>query len=433
MRARIQSGIAASMLLALADCSGPAAPVADDESRLSALFAEPPFDARPETLWYWMNGNVSADGITRDLEAMRDIGLGRAIIFDGGIDAPPGPAEYLGSEWRTLMQHAIEEARRLGLELGVHNAPGWSSSGGPWITPALSMQQLVWTETVIEGGTAVDITLPRPRAKLDYYEDALVVAIPSQAGEEEPLRAVVRGARSGGADIDVGRLMDENRNTSVPAGPTSGIVLNFGERFEARALTVALASPYSPQTVRLEASDDGRTWQTVGTAEVPYPRGIETPGVLSFEAVRARYYRLVPGTNVEVAELYLHGAPRLTDWTFKAGFGYRVDAARQRARQAVDADSAIDPARVLDLAAFMDGDGRLRWDQRTRSTWRCATSIARGLSRRRKRPRRRPSLPLASSSPSAARSAGRISTGRLRRSLPRCRRERRSSIWGMGS
>jgi len=360
MRVRIQIAVRASLLLALTACFAAAAAVENDDA-LRARFAEPPLDARPDTLWYWMNGNISADGITRDLEAMRDIGLRRAVIFDGGIDAPQGPAGYLGPEWRALLRHAVEEAHRLGLELAVHNAPGWSSSGGPWITPALSMQQLVWKETVIEGGGEVDIALPRPYAKLDYYEDALVIAFPSQPGETRPFRAAIRSARSGETGIDAGRLTDANPKTSVPASPRSGIVLDFGEPFEARALTVALAAPYSPQTIRLEASNDGRNWRPVAAAAIPYPRAIETPGVLSFDAVRARYYRLVPNADADVAELYLHGAPRLEDWTFKAEFGYQLDAARQRAPKSLHADTAIDPAGVRDLTAFMDADGRLRW------------------------------------------------------------------------
>jgi hypothetical protein len=361
MRVRIQIAVTASLLLAVTACFAAAAAV-ENEDALRARFAEPPLDARPDTLWYWMNGNVSADGITRDLEAMHDIGLRRAVIFDGGIDAPQGPAGYLGREWRALMRHAIEEAHRLGLELAVHNAPGWSSSGGPWITPALSMQQLVWTETVVEGGGAIDVALRRPHAKFDYYEDALVVAFPSQPGEEQPFRAAIHGARSGETGIDAGKLTDANPNTSVPASPRSGIVLDFGERFQARALTVALAAPYSPQTMRLEASSDGRNWRPVAAVAIPYPRAIETPGVLSFDAVRARYYRLIPNADADVAELYLHGAPRLEDWTFKAEFGYQLDAARQRAPKSLHADTAIDPARVRDLTAFMDADGRLRWD-----------------------------------------------------------------------
>lgn len=84
---------AIALLLAVAACTDPTAPVTVDTS-LRVRFADPPADARPRTLWYWMNGNVTADGITRDLEAMRAVGLSGAVIFDGGIDASPRIATY---------------------------------------------------------------------------------------------------------------------------------------------------------------------------------------------------------------------------------------------------------------------------------------------------------------------------------------------------
>src|SRR2546430_17254321 len=107
---------------------------AQPSSELETGFAAPPREARPQTLWFWMNGNVSRDGITRDLEAMARVSLGGAMMFDGSTYLPAGPAKYLDPEWRGLVTHAIKEADRLGLTFGMHNAPGWSSSGGPWVT-----------------------------------------------------------------------------------------------------------------------------------------------------------------------------------------------------------------------------------------------------------------------------------------------------------
>ena len=114
-----------------------------------------------------MNGNITADGITRDAEAMKRIGLGGFQIFNVGSRTPKGPVAFFSPEWFQLMEHAAKEADRLGLEFTMHNCPGWSSSGGAWITPELSMQQLVWSETFVTGDKTVDITLPQPYSKLD--------------------------------------------------------------------------------------------------------------------------------------------------------------------------------------------------------------------------------------------------------------------------
>ena len=83
-----------------------------------------------------MNGNVTKEGITQDLEAMARIGVGGVLNFDAGTLIPQGPVVYLGPEWLDLKAHAAREADRLGLDFTMHNCPGWSSSGGPWITPS---------------------------------------------------------------------------------------------------------------------------------------------------------------------------------------------------------------------------------------------------------------------------------------------------------
>ncbi|MEI9921649.1 MAG: glycosyl hydrolase [Bacteroidota bacterium] len=143
---------------------------------LESDFATPPQSAKPHTWWHWMNGNVTKEGITLDLEAMARVGIGGFQNFDAGTGIPKGPVVYLSPEWLELKKHAIAEAQRLGLEFTMHNCPGWSSSGGPWITPELAMQQVVWTEINIDGQTKEKIVLKQPEAKLNFYKDICVVA-----------------------------------------------------------------------------------------------------------------------------------------------------------------------------------------------------------------------------------------------------------------
>src|SRR5882724_9461817 len=90
---------------------------AESNSALESSFVTPPASARPRTFWFWMNGHVTRDGITRDLEAMSRVGIGGVLIYDGGTYLPPGPVGYLNPEWRQLMTHAIKEGKRLGVEI----------------------------------------------------------------------------------------------------------------------------------------------------------------------------------------------------------------------------------------------------------------------------------------------------------------------------
>jgi len=91
---------------------------------LEKSFADPPPSARPHTWWHWVDGNVTTEGITLDLEAMKAVGIGGAQIFHVGLGLPKGPIVYNSPEWHALIQHAIREAHRLGLEICLHNLCG---------------------------------------------------------------------------------------------------------------------------------------------------------------------------------------------------------------------------------------------------------------------------------------------------------------------
>ena len=142
-------------------------------------FQNPPAAAKARTWWHWINGNVSKAGITADLEAMKKVGIQETQLFNVDLKDPKGPATYLSPQWLDLLKHAANESKRLGLELGFHNGPGWSSSGGPWVTPEHAMQTVVFSTTTHVGGAPLDAALPQPNAQLDYYRDIAVLAFPT--------------------------------------------------------------------------------------------------------------------------------------------------------------------------------------------------------------------------------------------------------------
>jgi len=142
-------------------------------------FRHPPREARPWVYWFWLNGNITSNGITADLEAMQRVGVGGVLIMEVDQGAPVGPVEFLGARWRELFRHVHAEARRLGLEVNMNNDAGWNGSGGPWITPAQSMQEVVWSETRVTGPERFEGPLPRPEAVAGFYRDLAVLAFPS--------------------------------------------------------------------------------------------------------------------------------------------------------------------------------------------------------------------------------------------------------------
>ena len=159
-------------------------------TNLENSFLNPTNSAKPGNMWFWMNGQVTKEGITLDLEAMARVGVGAVFNFDAGTGIPKGPLKYLSPEWFDVKAHALKECDRLGIDFCMHNCPGWSSSGGPWITPELSMKTLTWSETTVKAtkdtplptvSGQVRISLPKPPTKLDFYRDVIVLAYPSLA------------------------------------------------------------------------------------------------------------------------------------------------------------------------------------------------------------------------------------------------------------
>src|SRR3984957_1797222 len=122
---------------------------------LAAGFKDPPESARPRTWWHWTNGNVTEDGITKDLEWMKRVGIGGFQLVDvaaGGGQSVETKINFGTPEWLGAVRHAAEEGKRLNLEMSLFSSPGWSEAGGPWVTPETAMKRLVWGETEIEGG-----------------------------------------------------------------------------------------------------------------------------------------------------------------------------------------------------------------------------------------------------------------------------------------
>ena len=120
------------------------------ETALEKGFRNPPEDAKPWTWYHWVDGNVSREGIRADLQAMKKAGIGGFIVFDVSLRMPRGKIRTLSKEWYELIRYTIETAAELGLKVGFHNCPGWSTSGGPWVRPEDGMKELLITDVRLE-------------------------------------------------------------------------------------------------------------------------------------------------------------------------------------------------------------------------------------------------------------------------------------------
>jgi alpha-L-rhamnosidase len=185
--------------------------MADD---IEKIFRHPPEAAKPGVLWMWMGSNLSKEGITKDLEALKQQGFNRTTMFSladvttpwaGYIGKSPTPEIISWTEpWWKLVRHAAQESKRLKMDFGMFNGPSYSTSGGKWITPELSMQEIIWSENPVEGNRKVSIQLKKPTvnpranqafphhnpetgklekpeipARKTYYKDIAVIAVPA--------------------------------------------------------------------------------------------------------------------------------------------------------------------------------------------------------------------------------------------------------------
>lgn len=174
---------------------------ASDTEVLAEQFSRPPMEYRPYVWWHWMGSNFSKEGIRADLEAMAEAGIGGATVFNlasavqethAPVGNNPWPEQTYRSEayWEAL-SYAAEVAQELGLKIGLHNSPGYSTTGGPWIDEEKGMQTVVNSVTSVKGGGRVQCTLPRPELPLyggwgatgrraTFYRDIAVMAVPDK-------------------------------------------------------------------------------------------------------------------------------------------------------------------------------------------------------------------------------------------------------------
>lgn len=195
----------------------PLAGVAPAFSVLKENFLAPGQPFQAGCYWWWFNGLVNKEGITRDLEEFKAKGMGEVLMINsagglGGAKVPQG-ALFLSPEWRELYRHALKEANRLGLKMGVNMSSGWCM-GGPWIPPQHACRWFLQSKITVTGPQKFSGKLPLPGHRDGYdnlvnapgwkeyidlpleqidYRDTAIVAIPTGA-DNNPLRTGKRAA-----------------------------------------------------------------------------------------------------------------------------------------------------------------------------------------------------------------------------------------------
>ncbi|KPF87933.1 glycoside hydrolase [Novosphingobium sp. AAP83] len=398
--------------------SVPAEAVADT---LEQQFRDPPSDARPRVWWHWMNGNISKDGIAKDLAWMKRVGIGGLQNFDVNLATPQVVDKrivYMTPEWKDAFLFATSEADRLGLELAIAASPGWSQTGGPWVKPEDGMKKLVWSELTVAGGKPVRGALPAlPQVTGPFQTAPLMENMsahsggegqrPSASGEVAVIAVPVAEAAlplpvytlADGTTLDATTLADAflQSMVKVPLDPAlSGAVsVRFPREVTVRSLRLFLPGiklPFRgiPIKVALEVRE-GANWSKVTDiplGSVPTTRafpattgqdfrlviaGSGDNGILDLVnaapgAIAVNFFDTGPLTSVSLADFQLFADARMDRVEEKAGYDTVLD---YHTIASTDASAAgVEPARVIDLTHRVRPDGTLDWTAPIGSNWR---------------------------------------------------------------
>ncbi len=336
---------------------------------LAAGFVNPPDSARPHTWWHWMNGNVTKEGITADLEAMKRVGVGGAQIFVVDCDIPHGPVKIMSPEFLALVKHAASEADRLGLELCLHNCGGWSSSGGPWNTPEHAMQFVTTSELRVKGPTTFNDVLPTPPNKLNYYRDVEVLAFRTPASEMT-IQTLHPAITTNANTTDNQKLADGDTSTivSLPRPEREKpqyVQVEFAKPLSVRSVSITLGKGETECGGVIQASEDGQNFIPIRRFAIPrrqmQPFQLELLGVKpTSRFLRIQFERAGRNVNeIPIAEIELGDAPRIDNIQSKALFEYEPINTQS---DDLSQSGAIRRDDMVDLTDKLSADGKLKWD-----------------------------------------------------------------------
>lgn len=383
------------------------------QTSLQQNFQTPPNAAKPRVWWHWMNGNISKDGIQKDLEWMNRVGIGGFQNFDAALATPQIVDKrliYMTPEWKDAFKFTTNLAHKLGLEMAIAGSPGWSESGGPWVKPADAMKKIVWSETSVKGGQTFTGNLPKPPTTTgkfqdtglqpelganhapilpEYYQDISVIAykLPNSEVLLSDLNPIIS---SSAGSFSLAQLTDGilSKANLLPTDTQNGyawIQYTFEKPTTIKAVTVMGGGDRGPfglygelqDNRSLEVSDDGINFKKVCFI----PAGNLLQQTITIPVTTARFFRVtfknppaIPNLGAmlgggkgeapkaplgtDITELVLHPATRINRFEEKAAYAISNNSYLTPTPETTD---VIAINEVIDLTAKLNADGTFNW------------------------------------------------------------------------
>ena len=208
-------------------------------TRIQEGFTTPQDSNKLWCYYYWIGDDISKEGVTKDLEAMKEFGLGAVLIGNINPDEVDGKVPLFSDEWWDVMVHVVNEGKRLGIDVGMFNCPGWSQSGGPWITYDKAMRHVVYSETKVTGPAHISVQLPKPA---EEFQDTYVLRFRSIPAEKKRLTKANASIKLSPFVLDAEKWIDGAPMTSalfsIRDGAEYTIDINAKESIEARSILI---------------------------------------------------------------------------------------------------------------------------------------------------------------------------------------------------
>lgn len=346
-------------------------------SKLETGFITIPDSIQTSVYWYWLNDNISKQGVINDLEAMKKVGINRAFIGNIGLDNEPyGKVKLFSDEWWDIMHTALKTATRLNIEIGIFNSPGWSQSGGPWVKPGQAMRYLTSSEIRVKGATLFNQKLIKPDS---VFQDVKVIAYPVAKDYNSDISVVKPSWTSNPTVKDLYKLTDHNELTGVELKHGELFTLNIesSEEYTARSLVIypihrAMQLEGDIQVkikevyTTIKHFNIDRSNSSLNVGFVPF-----APAAISFPAATSKNFRVIftnVSENAGIAEIKLSSTPVVEEYAEKTlakmwPTPLPYWTAYQWAAQPVITGNEyiIDPDKVIDISKYMTADGILKW------------------------------------------------------------------------
>lgn len=369
-------------ILALLVCTLSAFNPPKKYNTIQSGFVNPKDDNTIWCYWYWINDDISKDGITKDLEAMKKAGIGGALIGNINPARKDGKVPMLSEAWWSHMVHAVVEGKRVGVDIGIFNCPGWSQSGGPWVSSTKAMRYLTFSETKITGGNVVNVNLKKPREK---FQDTHTLAFRTSETEQRSTQFIPTKITANWSDVNVKALNDgdSENETGFKTRPKQPLEITFelAEPIEAQSISIIPSKAFKC-TIELSAILDGKE-EVIKT--FLFDRLKMSPNVGPIK--KGAYATVFPKVKT--------GQFKLTCTNFrthrKAGYGFaeitisealvldkyiekqlgkmhttpkpKWDTYRFEMQEELKtADPRLNPGEVVDISNKVDENGKLKWD-----------------------------------------------------------------------